>query len=184
MIKPSSEFPTDVIELLKISRIPHPIFLKTWEYYPGPKNEIGAILKKLNRGGKNYFNRYIRENLKKYVQPTLRSTDKSKKTADHHGLLTNFKIKGLIPSVPELLQMQIKGIKEHNLERISYHWKRLVGLTFFFSQECSPPMGTYKSEPTFATDLMDRKPATIMLVLGTFYGSGYVYSIEFATGDE
>ena len=86
MIKPSSEFTLEVIGLLRTSSMPHMIFLKTMEYYPGRRNEIGAILKKLNRGGKNYFKRYIQDNHKKYTQPSLRSTDRSKKEVDHHGM--------------------------------------------------------------------------------------------------
>ena len=90
----------------------------------------------------------------------------------------------MVPTLDELLYMQERGVKQHNLERISYHWKRLTGLTFFFNEMCSPPMGTYMSEPIYATDLLNRKPATITITMGTFFDSKYLSSIAFAQAND
>ena len=89
----------------------------------------------------------------------------------------------LIPSYPELMRMGEMGLKEHNLERVSYHWKRLKGLIFFFTGVCSAELGTFKSEPSYSTDLMERKPAEISIIMGEFCNSTIIKSLAFVESD-
>ena len=40
------------------------------------------------------------------------------------------------------------------------------------------------SEPIYATDLLNRKPATITITMGTFFDSKYLSSIAFAQAND
>ena len=66
----------EVIHLLKDSQFPHSAFLKVFQYYPGPRNELEAVLGLLNKaGGLPYYKKYIEDNHEKFTQPVLFRTD-------------------------------------------------------------------------------------------------------------
>ena len=48
------------ISLLKKCALDHPSFLIVLRFFPGTRNELACVIKRLNKGGCQYFDRYIR----------------------------------------------------------------------------------------------------------------------------